>query len=300
MHFSEQPDTLPCQQNSCNAVLRSACCQTDNANLFFDAMTRFLRNTCLALCLFLAACYTVPETGRTSLNLMPEGMLTNMALQEFNTIKSNATLLNDPARQRMVQRVGERVIQAARQNVLWLPHESQWEFVVFDDDDNINAFALPGGRIGVYSGLFKVAETEDELAVVMAHEVAHVVAKHGNERVSQALAITGGALVAGQATKDMDDESRQAIMMAYGIGATYLAQLPYSRLHESEADKLGLKYMARAGYNPEAALGFWEKMKAEGGARPPEFLSTHPAPDTRIRDIRAQLPEANRIYQQNK
>lgn len=171
---------------------------------------------------------------------------------------------------------------------------AKWEYVVFENDKMINAFAMPGGKVGVYTGMFKkLIQTDDDLAVVVGHEIAHVTARHGNERVSHSLLAQLGAAAIQIASKDQSASTRQLILSAYGAGATYGYILPFSRKHESEADRIGLFYAARAGYNPEVAIPFWERMSAlNSGSQPPEFLSTHPSGDTRIRKLREIMPDA--------
>jgi predicted Zn-dependent protease len=171
-----------------------------------------------------------------------------------------------------------------------------WEFVVFEDDDQLNAFAMPGGKVGVYTGIFKVAKTDADLAIVVGHEIAHVAAGHGNERVSQQLLAAGGALALQIGTNDMDSDDQALVMAAYAAGATVGVMLPYSRHHEREADEIGLIYAAKAGYDPHAAIGFWERMEARQGAAPPEFLSTHPSGSTRIQRLNELMPKAYLIY----
>jgi len=241
-------------------------------------------------------CYTVPETGRTTLNFMPESMLSEQAAMAFDQMRKDAKIciLKEPNER--VQRVGQRVLSAAFSTGN-LPPQNVWEFVVFDDDSTINAFAMPGGKVGVYTGILKVAKTDDELAAILGHEIAHVSAHHGNERMSQAIVFASGALALGYAVRNEEQTTKDAIMLAYGIGTTLGASLPYSRLHENEADEIGLLYMARAGYDPRVAPKFWQKMKDMGGSVPPEFLSTHPSNETRIERLNALLPKAMGEYE---
>lgn len=247
------------------------------------------------LLLFLAGCTTVPHTGRSALHLMDNKELANSAALSFNFLKQETPISTDPTYNAMLSRVGKRIAKVAEPD---MPGETDWEFVVFDDDNTINAFAMPGGKIAVYTGLFKVAKTDDQLAVVVGHEVAHVVAGHSNERASQQTLATAGALALGVGTAftDLSSAERAAILGAFGAGATVGVILPYSRTHEFEADKIGLLYMAKAGYNPLEAVTFWQGMMAQGGAKPPEFLSTHPADHRRINQLKIQLPEVMPIY----
>jgi predicted Zn-dependent protease len=160
----------------------------------------------------------------------------------------------------------------------------------------INAFALPGGKIGVYTGLFKIAKTDSDLAVVIGHEMAHVVAKHGGERMSQQMLALGGSIVLSQATKGDTKEDRERLMKIYGFGSSLGILLPYSRLHEKEADRLGLIYMAQAGYDPRVAIAFWERMEKEKSFHMPEFISTHPSSKTRIMELHSLMDEAMLYY----
>ncbi len=242
--------------------------------------------------LLLAGCQTVPQTGRSALHLVPSEQLASMSAAQFGQLKQETPISHNPTYNAMVQRVGERIAYAAGPD---MPN-AQWEFVVFDDDSQINAFAMPGGKVAVYTGIFKVAKSDADLAIVLGHEIAHVAAGHGNERVSQQLLAAGGALALQIGTKDMDSGDRQLLMAAYGAGASVGVLLPYSRFHESEADEIGLMYAAKAGYDPRAALGFWERMQEQSNGSIPEFLSTHPSGNTRIRKLNALMPKAMEVY----
>jgi predicted Zn-dependent protease len=249
----------------------------------------------VAAAVFVAGCYTVPQTGRRSLNLLSVGQEMQLGAASFSQIKQQEKISTDPIANERVRRVGERIAAAAKDD---LPRV-EWEFVVFDAPDTINAFALPGGKVGVYTGLLKVAESDDELAVVMGHEIAHVTARHGAERLSQSLAIAAGGLVLSEAAL-RDSQHRDLILAAYGLGSTVGVILPFSRNNESEADEIGLIYSSKAGYDPRAALSFWRKMAAakEGRSGPPEWLSTHPSDATRIRRIEALLPRVIPLYEE--
>ncbi len=171
----------------------------------------------------------------------------------------------------------------------------QWEFNLVDDDVP-NAWCMPGGKVVVYTGLLPLTQNETGLAVVMGHEIAHAVARHGNERMSQELALQLGGVALSVAIEKKPEETKQLFYSAYGIGSELGIVLPYSRLHETEADKLGLIFMAMAGYNPEEAIPFWTRMSQSGGQKPPEILSTHPADETRIRNLKEFMPEAMKYY----
>lgn len=220
-----------------------------------------------------------------------------MASTQFEQLKRETPISRDASYNAMLHRVGERIAYVAAPD---LP-KAQWEFVVFDDPEQVNAFAMPGGKVAVYTGIFKVAKTEDDLAVVLGHEMAHIAAGHGNERVSQQLLVAGGAAALQVGTDDMDRLDQQMLMAAYGAGTTISLRLPYSRYHESEADEIGLMYAAKAGYDPRAAIGLWKRMEAQKtGLSPPEFLSTHPSDSNRLRTIHALMPKAYEIYKNHK
>ncbi len=258
----------------------------------------FFITTVLVVVLAFVGCYTVPETGRSTFNFMPESMLSEQAAMAFDQMQQEAAISKDRAANERVQRVGQRVLAAAVSTGN-LPPVETWEFVVFDDDAVINAFAMPGGKVGVYTGILKIADTDDELAAIIGHEIGHVSARHGNERMSQAMLFATGGLALGYAVKDQDETTQEALMLAYGIGATLGATLPYSRLHENESDEIGLMYMARAGYDPRAAPRFWEKMRDQAGNAPPEFLSTHPSHETRINRMKEMMPAAIEEYEKS-
>jgi predicted Zn-dependent protease len=171
-----------------------------------------------------------------------------------------------------------------------------WEFNLIEDDETVNAWCLPGGKVAVYTGILPYTRDENGLAVVLGHEVAHALAGHGNERMSQALLVNMGGIALSVALSQRPGETQQLFMAAYGLGASVGVLLPYSRLHENEADRIGLILMARAGYDPRVAVEFWQRMDEEGSARPPELLSTHPAPQSRIESLRAFVPEAMEHY----
>lgn len=244
----------------------------------------------LAALLVLAGCYTVPETGRSAF-VLPLGDEVAQGASAFAGIKAKEKVSDDPAYNERARRVGGRIATAVGKD---LPG-AKWEFVVFDAPETVNAFALPGGKVGVYSGLLKLAETDDELAVVIGHEIAHVTARHGSERMSKGLAaaVLGAALEV--ATED--SRNRDLILAAYGVGAGG-TMLKFSRDNESEADYIGIRYAAKAGYDPHAALVFWRKMaKEEKGAHLPAFLSTHPTDTKRITDLEKAIPGAQPLYE---
>lgn len=255
------------------------------------------------LLMVLAGCTTAPITGRSQFITIPDSVVNSMALDQYNTfLKSDDTELStDPEKTAMVQRVGIRIAGAVEDfmtanNMQDRIDGYNWEFNVVESDQ-VNAWAMPGGKVVVYTGILDVAEDEAGLAVIMGHEIAHAVARHGSERMSQALAVSLGGVALNEALRDRPSQTRQLFLASYGVGATVGIMLPYSRTHENEADRMGLIFMAMAGYPPEAAIGFWERMAAsKEGAGMPEFLSTHPADATRIQNIRSHLYEARRYY----
>jgi predicted Zn-dependent protease len=225
-------------------------------------------------------CATTP-TGRSQLVLMPDSQMDQMGLKAFTNIKEKTPVDSNRTTNQYVQCVGNAITREVGGN---------WEIVVFQDDA-ANAFALPGGKIGVNSGLLKVAENQHQLATVIGHEVAHVQAHHSNERVSQKFAVEQGlGLVTAIASPQ--SATGQTLMGLLGVGAEYGILLPYSRVQESEADILGLDLMAKAGFDPRESVNLWVNMGRAGGGQPPEFLSTHPSDSTRISGLKARMPEA--------
>ncbi|OGK99160.1 MAG: peptidase M48 family protein [Candidatus Rokubacteria bacterium RIFCSPHIGHO2_02_FULL_73_26] len=238
------------------------------------------------------ACETVPYTGRTQIMLLPETAEWQMGLDSYQQILQKARLSRDPAQTEQVRRVGLRIAQATGRS------DYRWEFNVIDDKQ-ANAFCLPGGKVAVYTGILPITRDDAGLAAVLGHEAAHAIARHGGERVSQTLLVQTGLVATQAALARRDPRTVQTVTALLGAGVTVGLLLPWSRGQESEADHLGLIYMARAGYHPSAARDLWVRMAgaARGRARPPEFLSTPPAEATRIRQIEAWMPEALRYYQ---
>ena len=258
----------------------------------------FLSLSAAAL-LTLAACYTNPVTGRQSLVLVQPSEEIALGAQSFDQIRGEEKVSNDTRLNERVRRVGQRIANVVGED---MPN-AQWEFVVFESKE-ANAFALPGGKVGVYTGLLNLVSSDDELASVMGHEIGHVIARHGAERMSEQMVIQGlGTLGTALAQTKYSPQAVQMAQMAYGAGTTVLRVLPHSRSNESEADRMGLIFAARAGYNPEAAITFWQKMAQQRTGTPgalEKFLSTHPANEERIADLRAMMPEVLPIYQENR
>jgi len=244
--------------------------------------------------LLLSACETVPITGRRQLQILGERNEVQMGLTAYRDTLKKEKISDDPGLNDLVQRVGRRIAEATGKT------DFQWEFKVVDNDKMVNAFCLPGGKVAVYTGILPFTGDEAGLATVVGHEVAHAIARHGGERISQQLAVEG--LVAVTALSLAESDSKKANLYAglLGVGATVGLLLPYSRIQESEADRLGLIYMAKAGYDPRTAVDFWRRMAeaAKGKSKQFELLSTHPADATRIRGIEMWLPEALSYYRQ--
>jgi len=242
--------------------------------------------TLLAATSLAAACTTSP-TGRSQLVLMPDSQMNQMGLQAFTSLKDKTPVVKTPVTNRYVQCVANAIVGEVG---------GSWEIVVFKDD-SANAFALPGGKIGVHTGLLKVATTQDQLATVIGHEVAHVQARHANERVSQKFAVEQGLSLV-NAIANPQSGTGQTLMGLLGVGAQYGVLLPFSRVQESEADTLGLRLMARAGFDPRESIRLWQNMSRAGKGQPPEFLSTHPSHSTRIADLNREMAGALRIQAQ--
>jgi predicted Zn-dependent protease len=235
------------------------------------------------------SCVTSP-TGRKQLVLMPADQVDAMGVEAFNTIKQETPLETNSQVNRYVTCVANAIIQVSNSPI------TNWEIAVFQDE-SANAFALPGGKIGVNTGLLKVAEDQNQLGTVIGHEVAHVLANHSNERVSQEYAVQQGLELI-QAVTNVQTQMGQTMMGLLGVGAQFGILLPYSRVHESEADILGLNLMATAGFDPRASITLWQNMERAGSSETPEFLSTHPSHSTRINDLQNAMNNALSLYQQ--
>jgi len=245
-------------------------------------------------------------TGRKQLNLVQESELQLMAKDQYNTFLSENKVLNSGSSREAatVDRVGARISQAITKYFAGQGQESllegyKWEFNTIDSKE-INAWCMPGGKVVIYTGLLPVTKNEAALAIVMGHEIAHSVAKHGNERMSQALVQQMGGLALGLALAQKPQETQDLFMMTYGIGSQVGAILPWSRQQETEADQYGLIFSAIAGYDPREAIPFWQRMSTAGGASPPEFLSTHPSDATRLKKLEKFIPEAMKYYNASK
>ena len=253
-------------------------------------MKSFLCSCWIASVLFLAGCYTVPETGRSSF-ILPTVDDVAQGAAAFDDLKTKEKISTSPSDNERVRRIGLRIAEAVGDA---LP-DAKWEFVVFDQPETVNAFALPGGKVGVYTGLLKLAKSDDELAIVMGHEIGHVTARHGAERISQGTLVTGAGVLLDATTKD--NKNHDLILAGYGLVSTG-GMLAFSRAHESEADYIGIRYAAKAGYDPRAAITFWQKMEKESkGSHVPAFLSTHPTHEKRVADLQGWMPQVLPLYE---
>lgn len=243
------------------------------------------------LLLAAAACETVPVTGRSQLVLIPEGTEVAMGLDSYQQVLHSSKVSADPRLNEQVTRVGRRIATATGRN------DYQWEFKVIEDQQ-VNAFCMPGGKVAVYTGILPITRDDAGLAAVLGHEVSHAIARHGGERLSQSLVVQGGLAATQAALAQRDPVVVQSVTALLGAGASVGLLLPWSRAQESEADHLGLIYMAQAGYDPHAARDLWVRMSeaSRSSAKPPEFLSTHPSDATRIAQIEGWLPEALKQY----
>lgn len=253
----------------------------------------------LAVCLLLTGCGSVPITGRKQLSLVSNQEILSLSYQQYGEFIQSAPKSTNAANTAMVRKVGQNIANAV---ITYLKNNGyasevdnyQWEFNLIQSSD-VNAFCMPGGKIVVYEGILPYTQNETGLAVVMGHEVAHAVAKHANERMSQQMATQYGTAAIGTALSGSSAVVQQAAAAAMGLGTQYGILLPYSRKQELEADQLGLIFMAMAGYDPGMAAAFWQRMSQQGGSTP-EFMSTHPSDATRIKQIEKDLPEALKYY----
>jgi predicted Zn-dependent protease len=253
------------------------------------------------LLLLLSGCSEVAITGRKQFNIVPDSMINSMAFQSYGEFLTQSKLSKDFSKTRMVQRVGSRIQRAVEQYCTQNGIEDrlqgyQWEFNLIEDK-SLNAWAMPGGKMVVNTGLLKVTQTEAGLATVISHEIGHVFAKHGAERMTQGLLVDLGGMALSEALANRPAQTQNLFKQSYGIGTQLGVLLPYSRLHENEADHLGLIFMAMADYNPNEALSFWQRMAlAKQSPRPLEILSTHPADSTRLSNIQKLIPKARQYY----
>jgi predicted Zn-dependent protease len=257
----------------------------------------------LILSIFFFDCSTVPVTGRRQLSIVPNSQILPMSYDSYKSVLDSSKMSSNKEQVAMVKRVGEKIQVAVEEFMAQNNASDQlkgyaWEFNLVDENV-VNAWCMPGGKVVFYTGILPVCQDEAGIAVVMGHEVAHAIANHGAERMSQGLMQQMGGVALDVALSSKPAETRQMFGMAYGVASNYGAMLPFSRLHESEADKMGLIFMAMAGYDPREAPKFWERMASmSGGGAPPEFMSTHPSHSTRIKDLNDQIPEALKYYKE--
>ncbi|WP_448518325.1 M48 family metallopeptidase [Rhodoflexus sp.] len=264
---------------------------------------KLLINTILFTFILMAACQTVPVTGRSQLSLIPQRELLAMSATQYNQFLQQHRLSTNAQASATVKRVGERIKEGverymAQMNMSDRIKDFAWEFNLVENDQ-VNAWCMPGGRVVVYTGILPICKDEDGLAVVMGHEIAHALAGHGDERMSQNVLAMVGQVGLAVALSNKPRETQAAWMAAYGLGTQVGILLPFSRKQEAEADEIGLLFSAYAGYDPRVAPSFWERMAATSRNSPPEFLSTHPSSQTRIQNLNRLIPRAMEIYEKS-
>ncbi len=252
--------------------------------------------TLALIALIFYACATVAVTGRNQLSLVSNSEIIPMATTQYKEVIATGPLSTDKAQTEMVKRVGYKIQKAVEEYMASKKASAQlagfkWEFNLIDDPKTVNAWCMPGGKVAFYTGIMPICKDETGVAVVMGHEVAHAIANHGGERMSQQMVAQFGLQSFGAVLGQNPTAAKDLLLQAVGVG-TNVGMLKFSRAHESEADHIGLIFMAMAGYDPNAAPIFWQRMASAGGNEPPEFLSTHPSHDTRISDLKGWIPEA--------
>lgn len=254
----------------------------------------------LSLVLFIQACSTVPLIGRKQISLLPESNMVEMSLTNYSQFLTANKLSTNKEQTDMVKRVGARMSVAVEKYLKDNGFQDRiadfkWEFNLVENKEP-NAWCMPGGKVVFYTGILPLTKNDAGIAVVMGHEIAHAVARHGNERMSQQMVAQFGSAALTEIIKSKPAETQAIYQTVFGLGTQYGVMLPYSRQHEFEGDKLGLIFMAIAGYNPNEAIGFWERMAANSPGKMPQFLSTHPIEENRIAAIKQFLPEAIKFY----
>ena len=265
-----------------------------NPTHFFRRINSTVALVLLMSAMFWTGCTTVPVTGRSQLNLISQDQEMQLGLTSFEQMKKEVPMTKDAQARALVEKVGKKIAAVAGPD---MPN-AQWEFVVFESKD-ANAFCLPGGKVGVYTGILPITQSEAGLATVIGHEVAHAVARHGGERMSQAMGLQ--LLGAAASTATAQSKYHDYVVAGYGLGSQVGVALPHSRMQESEADRIGLVYMIKAGYDPEEAVKFWERFSAynqqQGGGDGVWFLRTHPLDQDRINQLKQWIPEARQQAQ---
>ncbi|MBV5315792.1 MAG: M48 family metallopeptidase [Prolixibacteraceae bacterium] len=254
----------------------------------------------LAAVIFIQSCGTVPLIGRKQVNLLPEANMVEMSLTNYSQFLQENKLSTSKEQTDVVKRVGAKMSVAVEKYLNDNGYQDRiadfkWEFNLVENKEP-NAWCMPGGKVVFYTGILPLTKNDAGVAVVMGHEIAHAVARHGNERMSQQMLVQFGGIALSEAIKTKPEQTQAIFQTAYGLGTQVGVMLPYSRQHEYEGDKLGLIFMAIAGYDPKEALGFWERMAANSAGKMPEFLSTHPIEQNRIEAIKQFLPEAMKYY----
>jgi predicted Zn-dependent protease len=265
-------------------------------------MKRIIALVGISATLIVYSCSTVAITGRKQFAPLPDSELNSMSFTQYDQVLKESKLSTNKAQVNQVKSVGQKIQKAVESYMATNGLSDQlkgykWEFNLIQDDETVNAWCMPGGKVAFYTAIMPICKTDEGVAVVMGHEIAHAIARHGNERMTQGLAQQFLGMTLAYALKEKPAATQQLFMTAYGAGSSVAVMLPFSRLQESEADRMGLIFMAMAGYNPNEAPVFWERMAANsGGGAPPEFLSTHPSHSTRIADLKAEIPEAMKYY----
>ncbi len=252
----------------------------------------------IGIAVVIGGCATVPMTDRRQVTLIPSSQMLSLSSQQYRQVLTESTLASVPNQKMMVTDVGLRISNAVdefyREN--GMENDFEWEFNLIEDDNTVNAWCMPGGKIAFYTGILKFTQNEAGIAAVMGHEVAHAIANHGNERMSQSMIANFGTAALSKAMESQPGKTQQLFSSALGLGTKYGVILPFSRLQESEADRIGLILMAKAGYDPKEAIQFWKRMSSSKSSAPPEILSTHPSDKRRISDLNKLIPEALTHY----
>lgn len=261
---------------------------------------KILRPLFVILLALTVSCSNVPLTGRKQFTAIPSSQMLALSADSYSQVLSENPISDNTVYITSVNRVGKKVVAAVEEYMAMKGLSSriegfEWQFNVLKSED-VNAWCMPGGQIAFYEGIMPICGDDNGIAIVMGHEIAHAIAKHGNERMSQQMLISMGGVALSEALETEKEATQQLALLAFGVGTQLGVSLPYSRTHETEADELGLYFMAMAGYDPRTAPAFWERMEQAGGARPPEFLSTHPDPLNRVQHLHEFMPKAMEYY----